>query len=92
MSVPSRFIARSTAGILFLASVVALKVPPISVKYDEVAVLFPNHPVRRLNTLTPANYYPTKVVKQIAKIYLVDCYYIGRLVTVAARRYTAGLF
>lgn len=48
---------------MFLASVVAEKVPPISVKYDEVAVLFPNHPVRRENTLTPANYYPSKVVK-----------------------------
>jgi hypothetical protein len=55
--------ARSTAGMLFLASVVALKVPPISVKYDEVAVLFPNHPVRREKTLTPANYYNSKVVK-----------------------------
>ena len=59
---------------MFRASVVAEKVPPISVKYDDVAVLFPNHPVRREKTLTPANYYPSKVVKQIAKIYFTMAY------------------
>ena len=50
--------------------------PPISVKYDEVAVLFPNQPVRRLNTLTPATYFTSKVVKQIAKIYFTMAYSI----------------
>ena len=54
---------------MFLASVVAEKVPPISVRYDDVAVLFPNQPVRREKTLTPANYYPSKVVKRNAKIF-----------------------